>query len=68
MDPDPKHKFHLFHEITIYIHRNSGREDVLSELDRCDGIAATHFAESGDLFKMVGVLRACDIFWSKDSK
>ena len=48
--------------------RACGREDVVSELDNCKALAETYYAESGDLYRLVGVLQGCDIFWSKESK
>jgi hypothetical protein len=30
--------------------------------------AATFFGDSGDKYKLVGVLRSADIFWNEDRK
>lgn len=46
--------------------RDNGREDVVTELRDTAKDARTYYVDSGDLYKHVGVLRAFDIFWSKE--
>ena len=38
---------------------------MVLEMDRCTE-HGVNFPESGDLFKIVGILRAFDLYWNKD--
>jgi hypothetical protein len=37
--------------------RDEGRPDVLCEMEKFEELGATFYAESGDLYKLIGVLR-----------
>ena len=45
--------------------RHQGRADVVKELSEWSADCDTYYsAHSGDLYKLVGVLRAADMFWN----
>jgi hypothetical protein len=49
--------------------RSEGRADVVKELDEwCTDCDTYYAAESGQLYKLVGVLRAADMFWNPAGK
>ena len=50
----------------IICFRASGRTDVIAEMDRCKDHGASHYAECGDMYKLVGTLRAYDLYWNKE--
>jgi len=50
-------------DLEMYL-RQEGRKDVIEELDETIKMCDTFYSASGVLFKLVGVLRAADIFWS----
>lgn len=52
-------------DMELYL-RSEGQEAVIKELDDACKIRDTFYSESGDLFKLIGVLRADDIFWNAD--
>jgi hypothetical protein len=43
---------------------NEGREEVIAEMKAMKEMGTTFYAESGDLHKLAGVLRAADIYWN----
>jgi len=47
-------------------YRDTGRDDVMNELDGSIKDANSFYRASGDLYKHVGVLRAFEIYWNKD--
>ena len=46
--------------------RDSGREDVMAEMESAEKDAEAYYSSSGDVYKHVGVLRAFDVYWSKE--
>jgi CobQ-like glutamine amidotransferase family enzyme len=46
--------------------RDSGRKDVIGELQSCQDLGKTYYTASGDVFKNVGILRAKDVYWNKE--
>jgi len=52
-------------DMELYL-RSEGQEAVIKELDDACKINATFYPDSGDLFKLIGVMRAADIFWNPD--
>ena len=48
--------------------REEGRADVIRELDDSAVEGETYYSESGELYKLVGVLRAADMFWNPAGK
>ena len=44
--------------------RYEDNADCIAELESTKEMAAQFCANSGDLFKLVGVLRAADIYWN----
>lgn len=51
--------------MTIFLCRDSERDDVIRELEKCRSDAEQYYAESGNMFAVVGVLRAADIYWAR---
>jgi hypothetical protein len=51
--------------VTKFLCRASEREEVIRELEKCKTDGEQYYAESGNLFAAVGVLRAADIFWAR---
>jgi len=47
--------------------RNQGNEEVNEEFRISENEANANYSGSPDMFKWVGVLRAADIFWNRDS-
>ena len=47
--------------------RNQGNEEVNEEFRISENEAIANYSGSPDMFKWVGVLRAADIFWNRDS-
>ena len=45
-----------------------GPAAVFREMEEANRKAETYFAESGDAYKWVGVLRAADIYWNPEKK
>ncbi len=43
---------------------NEGRDEVLTEMKTMEEMGTTFYSESGDLYKLAGVLRAADIYWN----
>jgi hypothetical protein len=58
---------YIFSTPTVHAHilRASGRQDVLAEMHKCSELALT-YTNSGDIYKLVGILRGCDVYWNKE--
>jgi hypothetical protein len=48
--------------------RFEDRADCIKELDRMAEMGEQFYQESGTLFKLLGVLRAADMFWNPDKR
>ena len=48
--------------------REEGKADVIQVLDDSEIEGETFYSESGELYKLVGVLRAADTFWNPAGK
>ena len=57
---------HIFCTTLLYFVRDSGRADVIRELENAIAAAEQLYHESGDLFKLIGLLRAFDVHWNKE--
>lgn len=53
--------------LELYL-RSEGRVAVLKELEESAMKGDTLYSEAGSLFKLIGVLRAADIFWNEANK
>jgi len=49
--------------LELYL-RNEEQEAVINELNEMNEMAGTFFPQSVEQFRMVGVLRAADVFWN----
>jgi hypothetical protein len=78
LGPDPHHQpaiyihpcigpsFRQNIKLKYFRHEDSG--ESIRELDAMKDMGEQYYAESGDLCKLVGVLRATDIFWNPDKR
>jgi hypothetical protein len=47
-----------------YLSRHEDSGECIRELESLTEMGEQFYAESGDIFKLVGVLRATDIYWN----
>jgi len=55
-------------EVTFDLPRYENNRESIRELERMKAMGEQYYAESGDVFKFLGVLRAMDIYWNPAEK
>jgi hypothetical protein len=54
--------------IVYYLCRYEDGGESIRELESMTEMGQEFYAESGDLYKLVGVLRAADIYWNPEKR
>jgi hypothetical protein len=58
----------LYRLLVWYFFRHEDRYECIQEMKEMEDMGTTFYKESGNLFKLAGVLRAADIFWNVEKR